>query len=135
MFLGVDGHSKGWVAVALDDKGFVGAQSFESFASLMAGNAGAKVIAVDIPIGLVDVPVREADQAARAVLVGKSSSVFNAYSKSTPRCRSASCSIPCRCSARSRGEACTPGSHVSPPRASCCRRASAMPTRSASTTW
>lgn len=78
MFLGVDGHSKGWVAVTLDAKGFVKAQSFESFAALMAGSASAKVIAVDIPIGLVDVPAREADRAARAVLVGNSSSVFNA---------------------------------------------------------
>lgn len=78
MFLGVDGHSKGWVAVTLDAKGFVKAQSFESFAALMAGSANAKVIGVDIPIGLVDVPVREADQAARELLAGKSSSVFNA---------------------------------------------------------
>lgn len=78
MFLGVDGHSNGWVTVALDDKGFVAARSFESFASLMASSASAKVIAVDIPIGLVDVPVREADRAARAMLVGNTSSVFNA---------------------------------------------------------
>lgn len=78
MYLGVDGHSHGWITIALDDKGFVEARSFETFASLMAASARAKVIAVDIPIGLVDVPIREADQAARAMLVGNSSSVFNA---------------------------------------------------------
>lgn len=78
MYAGVDGHSKGWVAVVIDDNGFVGARSFETFAALMIGNASAKVIAVDIPIGLVNAPVREADKAARAILAGNSSSVFNA---------------------------------------------------------
>ena len=81
VFLGVDGHSNGWVAVAIDDNGFVGAQSFESFAALIAENASVKVVAVDIPFGLVDLPMREADQAARAILAGKSSSVFNAPSR------------------------------------------------------
>ncbi len=38
--------------------------------------------AVDMPIGLVDEPIREADQAAREALPGRASSVFNA----PPRC-------------------------------------------------
>lgn len=82
MVIGVDGHSSGWIAVAIDDGGFVSARSFETFAALMIGNASATVIAVDIPIGLVDAPVREADRAARAVLVSNSSSVFNAPPRS-----------------------------------------------------
>jgi predicted RNase H-like nuclease len=81
VFLGVDGHSNGWIAVTVDDKGFVGARSFESFAALIAASTSAKVIAVDIPIGLVDAPMREADEAARAIVAGKSSSVFNAPSR------------------------------------------------------
>jgi len=78
VFLGVDGHAKGWVAVAIDERGFVAARSFGTFAALMAAHADAKVIGVDIPIGLVDGPLREADRAAREVLAGKASSVFNA---------------------------------------------------------
>jgi predicted RNase H-like nuclease len=78
VFIGVDGHSKGWVAIGIDDRGFMGARSFADFAALMAANVSAKVIAIDIPIGLVDMPIREADQAARGILAGKTSSVFNA---------------------------------------------------------
>lgn len=78
MFIGVDGHPKGWIAVAINSRRFVGAQSFATFAELMEEYAAAKVIGVDMPIGLVNAPAREADTAARGALIGQASSVFNA---------------------------------------------------------
>lgn len=78
VFIGVDGHSGGWIAVAIGHEGFMAARSFLDFRTLLAAHEHAKVIAVDIPIGLVDAPTRAADQAARVVLRGSASSVFNA---------------------------------------------------------
>lgn len=77
VFVGVDGCAAGWVAVVISDSGFVEARVFKAFAELMGEFAGAKVIAVDMPIGLVDKGDREADQAARNFLTGQASSVFN----------------------------------------------------------
>ncbi len=77
MFVGVDGCPKGWVSVSLDEAGYTGAGLFADFAELVAAHRSARVIAVDIPIGLVDGPGRAADQAARVFLKGNASSVFN----------------------------------------------------------
>lgn len=74
----MDGCKGGWVAIAIDKRGFVEGRKFGDFEDLMAAHASAKVIAVDMPIGLVDKPKREADQAARDALKGQASSVFNA---------------------------------------------------------
>jgi predicted RNase H-like nuclease len=78
VYVGVDGCPGGWVAVAVGDAGFLDAARFDDFGSLLAAFDDAKVIGVDIPIGLVDAPLREADRAARAFLSGQASSVFNA---------------------------------------------------------
>lgn len=78
MFVGVDGYKKGWVAIRIDESGFVDAACFSSFDELVAAYADARVIGVDMPIGLMDGPAREADQAARDFLKGNASSVFNA---------------------------------------------------------
>lgn len=78
MFVGVDGHKAGWVYVVVDDGGFSRAGTCPRFEDVLASNPEAKVIGVDIPIGLVDEPGREADAAARAFLEGNASSVFNA---------------------------------------------------------
>ncbi len=78
MFVGVDGYRKGWVAIRVDGSGFVGAGCFPSFGELVAAYADARSIGVDMPIGLMDGPDREADQAARDFLRGNASSVFNA---------------------------------------------------------
>lgn len=84
LYVGVDGHKKGWVAVFLDDEGVVGAGCYEHFEALMAshGKRGthgeARVIGVDMPLGLRADGVRHADAAAREFLKGRASSVFNA---------------------------------------------------------
>ena len=78
MFVGVDGWKKGWVAIALNTRRFVQARCFADFDALMAWASAAEVVGVDMPIGLVDAPARLADTAARAMLTGQASSVFNA---------------------------------------------------------
>jgi predicted RNase H-like nuclease len=75
-FVGVDGCKQGWVAIELSSRGFRRARTFPTFAELFAESERAKIIAVDIPIGLVD-RERTADTAARDYLVGQASSVFN----------------------------------------------------------
>lgn len=82
MFIGIDGEKRGWVAVTLNAEGFVDAACFRDFASLMSAYVDARVIAVDMPIGLCDHESRIADAAARAQLRGRASSIFNA----PPRC-------------------------------------------------
>jgi predicted RNase H-like nuclease len=74
-FVGVDGCKHGWVAIELSNRGFQRARTFATFAELFAACEYAKVIAVDIPIGLVDRD-RTADTAARDYLVGQASCVF-----------------------------------------------------------
>jgi predicted RNase H-like nuclease len=78
VFVGVDGYAKGWVAVVINTRRFVRADCFADFADLLAAYPKAKVIGVDMPIGLVDAPYRMADGAARDFLKGQASSVFNA---------------------------------------------------------
>ena len=77
---GVDGCRRGWVVV--DDHG---AAVYASFAAVLAALPDDTVVAVDMPIGLVDEHEpggREADRAARTALGPKRSSVFSA----PPRC-------------------------------------------------
>jgi len=78
VFVGVDGCKGGWIAIVVNKRRFVEGRRFGDFEELMAAYASAKVIAVDMPIGFVDEPKREADQAARDVLEGQASTVFNA---------------------------------------------------------
>jgi predicted RNase H-like nuclease len=68
---GVDGCPKGWIAVLVDDGGFLDARIFPDAASLAAGVPEADVICVDMPIGLPHGGWRRADELARA-LVGSS---------------------------------------------------------------
>jgi predicted RNase H-like nuclease len=78
LFVGVDGHPQGWVAVELSSRGFRRARTFSTFAEVVAACEHATSIAVDIPIGLLDADDRTADTAAREYLVGQASSVFPA---------------------------------------------------------
>ncbi len=74
--VGADGCRQGWVVVAASaDDGVLDAAVLPHLADAAAW-AGAVPVAVDIPIGLVDAPVREADAAARVALRGAASSVF-----------------------------------------------------------
>jgi predicted RNase H-like nuclease len=76
--LGLDGTRGGWVAVLLVD-GAVADIAVGDRVDALRARAGHDVpTAVDIPIGLVDAPRRDADVAARAALPGAASSVFSA---------------------------------------------------------
>lgn len=73
---GLDGCRDGWVVVALDDGRVDDVEMVDHLDDAVDGTVEA--IGVDIPIGLTDHPVREADVAARRLLGRRASSVFSA---------------------------------------------------------
>lgn len=73
--LGIDGCAPGWVVVTLVDGAVAEVEVVAALAEALEGPAPAAV-AVDMPIGLLDVP-RDADRAARLLLPGRASSVFS----------------------------------------------------------
>ena len=77
--VGLDGCRSGWVAVTLLDGRLHDVRVVAEAAHVLAG--APSVLAVDIPIGLVDGP-RDADTAARAALPGRAASVFSAPARS-----------------------------------------------------
>jgi predicted RNase H-like nuclease len=74
--LGVDGCRAGWIAVLLEDGVYRKAFFFQDFASLYRTATDARIVAVDIPIGLPERGPREADLAAKKVLKERASSIF-----------------------------------------------------------
>lgn len=78
-FVGVDGCSAGWLAIALDDNGAM-SFSVEPEFGVVASRFHRGLILVDIPIGLRDEGATErlCDLAARKVLGARASSVFPA---------------------------------------------------------
>ncbi len=75
--LGLDGTPEGWCGVVLADGAVVDAFVVAA-ASEAVRRAAPAAVAVDIPVGLVDARVRQADAAARARLRGAAQTVFNA---------------------------------------------------------
>jgi predicted RNase H-like nuclease len=73
--IGIDGCRKGWVGIAAGGSG-VEALFSPRVADLVASAGEVSAIAIDIPIGLPDRGVRQADQAARARLGRLGRSVF-----------------------------------------------------------
>lgn len=83
--LGVDACVAGWVGVLLGPDGRLTvhvASGIEALVAQVREGADVAVVAVDIPIGLPDDGVRQADLLARAALPGKSSSVFSTLTRS-----------------------------------------------------
>jgi len=76
--VGVDGTRDGWVAIRLAGTDPVGAASYADFGALLTHEAGASVVAVDMPIGLPTAHAwpRQADLAARTFIGRMRSSVF-----------------------------------------------------------
>lgn len=76
--VGVDGARAGWVAVELHGRTPSPPSSFRSFGEVLRAYPAAKVVAVDIPIGMpvLGGPARRADGAARAFVGLRRSSVF-----------------------------------------------------------
>ncbi|MFW6009949.1 MAG: DUF429 domain-containing protein, partial [Actinomycetota bacterium] len=77
--LGADGCAAGWVVVSLVDGAVEDVEVVAALGEALATPVDAA--GVDMPIGLIDAP-RQADQAARALLPGRASSVF----ATPPRC-------------------------------------------------
>lgn len=75
--LGVDGWKGKWVAVTLQNGKWKKVEVFPSLMELRAAS-DAQIIAVDVPIGLVERPPRIADMEARSLLGPRRSSVFDA---------------------------------------------------------
>jgi predicted RNase H-like nuclease len=74
--LGIDAWREGWVAVVLDEDGFVDALSAVALAPLVEMDAEAAVVGVDVPIGLPHAGERRADLEARHRVSPRGSSVF-----------------------------------------------------------
>lgn len=74
--LGVDGWKNGWVGVELRDGRYVAAHVDPTLRGLIAAAPEARIIGVDIPLGLLDTEVRASDRAARRRLGARSSSLF-----------------------------------------------------------
>jgi predicted RNase H-like nuclease len=74
--VGVDGCRRGWVAVAENVAEKVCGTVYERFEDLLADLPSARVIAVDMPIGLLDKGARDCDLQARRRLGPRGSSVF-----------------------------------------------------------
>lgn len=75
--VGVDGCRSGWIAVVLDGDGaFAGAHHLPRIDAVAQAVPGARVIAIDIPVGLPRAGRRPADTAARRFLGPRRSSVF-----------------------------------------------------------
>ena len=83
-FVGVDGCRSGWFSVGFDGSGCYELKVFPAFSELLAYYCDAKLILVDIPIGLPMGPERrECDSKARKLLDHRRSSVFSAPTRQT----------------------------------------------------
>ncbi|MFJ6898105.1 DUF429 domain-containing protein [Streptomyces hokutonensis] len=75
--LGVDACGKqGWVGIGLTDGAYAGSLVDGRLDTLIERAVGARVIAVDTPLGLVEKGWRAADLAAKVLLGVQHSSVF-----------------------------------------------------------
>ncbi|RXS83689.1 DUF429 domain-containing protein [Streptomyces sp. TM32] len=76
--LGVDACPAGWLAVRLHDGRFAEARAVTTLLSLLPGAAAGSVavVAVDMPLGLLDAGWRRADTEAAALLGPRRGSVF-----------------------------------------------------------
>ena len=83
-FVGVDGCPSGWFSIGFDSLGGYELKVFPAFGELVDYYDDAKLILVDIPIGLPEAPGgRECDSKARKVLGDRRSSVFSAPTRQT----------------------------------------------------
>lgn len=78
--VGLDGCPSGWVMVRLDAGRVADVRVVDGLPDVAGPAAGPAVLGVDMPVGLWDGP-RDADRAARALLPGRASTVFDAASK------------------------------------------------------
>jgi predicted RNase H-like nuclease len=74
--LGVDAYKGGWVALVHANGAEVGCRLYGHFSELIGDHPDARIIAVDIPIGLPEKGSRQADVEARRFVGPRRSSVF-----------------------------------------------------------
>lgn len=85
-FVGVDGCPYGWFSVGFDLRGRYELKVFPAFSELLDYYAEAKLVLVDIPIGLMEGPGgRKCDDEARRLLGPRRSSVFPAPTRQAVR--------------------------------------------------
>jgi predicted RNase H-like nuclease len=77
--LGLDACRGKWLAVVLDEGRVVDARLDRNAGVLVAKWPDAAAVGVDIPIGLPDVPLRDAERAAREFVGERRSSVFPTF--------------------------------------------------------
>ncbi len=75
--IGLDGCARGWIGVVLTGD-VVSAHYVSSITQVLDLVPDVQVIAIDIPIGLLDSGPRRADILARSNLPGRASTIFNA---------------------------------------------------------
>ena len=76
--VGVDGCSGGWIAAFRAPGGDIACRRIELLADLFEGEEPPRIVAVDVPIGLLARGARECDVEARRLLKQRRSSVFPA---------------------------------------------------------
>jgi predicted RNase H-like nuclease len=74
--VGVDACKRGWVGILLIDGAFAATHLAPTLAELIGSVQDVRVVAVDMPLGLVETGWRQADVAAVAVLGPRRSSLF-----------------------------------------------------------
>ncbi len=74
--VGIDGCKGGWIAIALGTDGACSAHLLTTIDAIATAVPDAEVIAIDIPIGLLERGQRTADVEAKTLLGGRRSSLF-----------------------------------------------------------
>jgi predicted RNase H-like nuclease len=92
---GVDGCRGGWLCVTRAAGGDVASACYPTAEALLAQRPRPDVLAIDVPIGLLERGARECDRAARALLGARRGSVFPAPPRDVLRAASweAACAI------------------------------------------
>src|SRR5262245_49798707 len=76
--LGVDGCAGGWIAASRDSQGLITCKRVDTIEQLLNHSPRPRVLAVDVPIGLLELGARQCDVQARRLLGIRASSVFPA---------------------------------------------------------
>lgn len=76
--IGVDGCAGGWIAASRDTRGAICCRHVNTLAELFDNSNCPRVVAVDVPIGLLERGARDCDVEARRLLGVRRSSVFPA---------------------------------------------------------
>jgi predicted RNase H-like nuclease len=87
--IGIDGCPIGWVSVTMKSGSFTAVDVFSTIAALWQHHQKARLLLIDMPIGLIDkgTEPRGCDQGARDVLGARRSSIFPAPVRGVLKCK------------------------------------------------